>query len=134
MVLEEECEKDDELGSSKQDEADSGLSGVEGGQQLDTGRRDACCSPVRHFPAAQSSRTSGGRSKMQQRRHAGTASGQLMGSRKHSSGISVHDVPSISSDSEADGGERLFMPSRRQRTSSIEYDGEPEPSDTDVAN
>jgi hypothetical protein len=36
-----------------------------------------------------------------------------------------------SSDSEADGGEKFFVPDRRQRTSSDEYDGEPEPSDTE---
>ncbi|KAL6725985.1 hypothetical protein Aduo_008000 [Ancylostoma duodenale] len=142
MVVEEEAEQVEEEAacSSKADEGDSGLSGVEG--HTDTGRRDACCSPVRHFPSLRTS----GRGKGSTRRHTshtGGSSGQPSTSRKqHSasrsgsvvsgSGVSVGGVRSASSDSEGDGADKLFVPARRQRTSSIEYDGEPEPSDTDI--
>ncbi|KHJ84148.1 hypothetical protein OESDEN_16142 [Oesophagostomum dentatum] len=115
MVVEEEAEQyEDAAGcSSKTDEADSGLSGVEG--QTDTGRRDACCSPVRYFPPP--SRASG-RSKPS-RRHASTggSSGQPSTSRKqHSasrsgsvvsvSGVSVGGVRSADSDSDGDGADK----------------------------
>ncbi|XGW15150.1 hypothetical protein V3C99_000993 [Haemonchus contortus] len=121
--------------SRNSEEADSGLSGVEG--QTDSGRRDACCSPVRHFPS--SSRVTS-RGKSQGRRHVGSG-GTPTSSRKSYSvsrvgatatGCGDGDVRSTSSDSEGDGADRLFVPARRQRTSSMEYDGEPEPSDTDI--
>ncbi|WKY01883.1 hypothetical protein Q1695_015694 [Nippostrongylus brasiliensis] len=139
MVIEEAGEADEAGCSSKAEEADSGLSGVEG--QTDTGRRDACCSPVRHFPST--SRMSS-RGKGQSRRHTGQGgtpsssrkqySASRSGSGVNASGCSAGggDVRSASSDSEGDGADKLFVPARRQRTSSVEYDGEPEPSDTDL--
>ncbi|KAK5985538.1 PNPLA domain-containing protein, partial [Trichostrongylus colubriformis] len=124
--------------SNNSEEADSGLSGVEA--HTDSGHRDACCSPVRHFPST--SRVTS-RAKSQGRRHAGLG-GTPTSSRKQYSvsrtgsgvtapGCSAGDgVRSMSSDSEGDGAGRLFVPARRQRSSSKEYDGEPEPSDTDI--
>ncbi|KAK5977713.1 hypothetical protein GCK32_020733, partial [Trichostrongylus colubriformis] len=55
--------------SNNSEEADSGLSGVEA--HTDSGHRDACCSPVRHFPST--SRVTS-RAKSQGRRHAGSGS------------------------------------------------------------
>jgi len=37
----------------------------------------------------------------------------------------------MSSDSDAEAGEQFFVPERRVRTTSAEYDGEPEQSDTE---
>ncbi|PIO76408.1 hypothetical protein TELCIR_01524 [Teladorsagia circumcincta] len=139
VVAEEPEQLEQEVGcSNNSEEADSGLSGVEG--HTDSGRRDACCSPVRHFP---SSPRVTSRGKSQGRRHAGSG-GTPTSSRKQypvsrsGSGVTATgcgagaDVRSTSSDSEGDGADRLFVPARRQRTSSKEYDGEPEPSDTDL--
>ncbi|VDK58951.1 unnamed protein product [Cylicostephanus goldi] len=123
--------------ASKAEEGDSGLSGVEG--QADTGRRDACCSPVRHFPS--SARISV-RNKPSSRRHtpAGGSSQPSSSRKQHCrsgsavscSAASGSCLRSASSGSEGDGADNLFVPARRQRTSSIEYDGEPEQSDADI--
>ncbi|KAK6057870.1 hypothetical protein COOONC_04570 [Cooperia oncophora] len=135
----EQVEKPAEC-SNNSEEADSGLSGVEG--NTDSGHRDACCSPVRHFPSTSTRVTSRGKS--QARRHAGsggtpTSSRKQYSASRSGSGVTGSacnisvDVRSTSSDSEGDGADKLFVPARRQRTTSKEYDGEPEPSDTDVA-
>ncbi|PAV60454.1 hypothetical protein WR25_10586 isoform B [Diploscapter pachys] len=156
------------------DEVDSGLSGMDVHPRISISsnsshkwdrqstsnaysRRDACCSPVRHFSSTNSNSvrslnsgatssastsgtlvSSGSRKSHVQRRH--TMATSLPFNRKHSipqptSSVKqqqqqARGLPSlISSDSEADGGEKLFVPSRRFRRTSNDYDAGQEESD-----
>ncbi|PAV60052.1 hypothetical protein WR25_19538 [Diploscapter pachys] len=155
------------------DEVDSGLSGMDAHPRTSIssnsshkwdrqstsnayGRRDACCSPVRHLSSTNSNSvrslnsgatssastsgtlvSSGSRKSHVQRRH--TMATSLPFNRKHSilqptSSVKQQQQPRglpslISSDSEADGGEKLFVPSRRFRRTSNDYDAGQEESD-----
>ncbi|CAJ0583962.1 unnamed protein product, partial [Mesorhabditis spiculigera] len=99
----------------KGDENDSGLS-VE--ESAAISKRDACCSPVRHLSL---SRTRGS--------HQKRGAAALQPSRK-SQVVSVRDL-AASSDSDGEAGETFFVPRGRQRTTSLEYEGDPEQSDNE---
>lgn len=111
--------------------------------------RDACCSPVREVDFLE--RHAGGSStRGTPSSHRETAAGKKTTARStlaapfhtrrsHPAHVQRKAPPrdaskSVkSSDSEDELGEQFFVPKARERTGSMEYDGEPEQSDTDQA-
>ena len=99
-------------------------------------KRDACCSPVRHFSAgSRSSMRVARRPGALRRSVAGRISSGIPPSCSADSGAGTTPATSsnvFSSDSDTDaGGEMFFVTNRRKRTASDDYDGGPEQSDTD---
>ncbi|KAI1696898.1 patatin-like phospholipase domain-containing protein [Ditylenchus destructor] len=109
--------------------------------------RDACCSPVRHLDATSNapahhhhrssypSRVTA--SQQQQKQFSSTRRHTTIGVSSRSSGSSSGHkkdrkaLGPFSSDSDAENGDDLFVANPRKRTDSNEYDGEPEPTDSD---
>ncbi|CAD6188258.1 unnamed protein product [Caenorhabditis auriculariae] len=128
--------EEEEETKNESEEKDSGVSSYDthaSAQEASSGsRRDACCSPVRSFSQqdqeAASRNPTGPRTKVAQRRHTMTSMAQPNARKPTFAQIFTRDM---SSDSEADGAEKLFVPSRRAWRAISDYDGEHEASDTD---